>query len=257
MIELIFFIGVAHLIIKWLAQDKRCNLVAYFFLYTGALLITDQCALVTLHYFLYWMLPCFGTLFVIFHQEQLQKNFITITHANQKKILSNNNVDLVTTMLQIGLYNSVRKRKTFFIVEGNQDLGLFLHAAVPLNITIQKELVESVCDNSSLYNEQSAIWLDYTGIIRGINSSLMQTMHYNDEEITNHILDTMCRKTGCFIVLCDINGLWTFKNGDLIHEALSTVHIKRLCKQKIELLIQQRSFVYASSQTIDTQTTLS
>jgi hypothetical protein len=225
--------------------------------YLVALLLTEQCALVTLHYFLYWMLPCFGTLFVIFHQEQLQKNFITMVHANQKKILSDNNADLITMILQIGLHNSMSQRNTIFIIEGNQDLGLLMHAKVPLNITIQKELIESVCD-TPLYDEQSAIWLQYTGIMKGINSKLILTMHSNNEKKeSDNALDSLCRKTDCFVLLCHANGLWTFKNNDHIHEALSTAHIQKLCKQKIELLIQQRSFVYASSQTIDTQTTLS
>jgi hypothetical protein len=151
----------------------------------------------------------------------------------------------------------VHKKDTFFIIEGNQDLSLLLHAAVPLNISIQKELVTSICD-SSLYDEHSAIWLHYTGIIKGMNSKFIQTMHMqNKEKIQSHSLDNLCKKTDCFIVMCHVNGLWTFKNNDYIHEALSTTHIQKLCKQKIELLIQQRSFPYVCSQATDNQKTVS
>src|SRR4051812_10709308 len=115
MIEIAFFIVVSHLVIRWLAQDKRCNMVGYFMLYVVALAITEHTGLVIIHYFLYWMLPCFGVLFILFHQEQLQKNFVSITHANLQVPLKNDRADFITTMLQIGLYNTMHQKNTFFI----------------------------------------------------------------------------------------------------------------------------------------------
>jgi hypothetical protein len=79
----------------------------------------------------------------------------------------------------------------------------------------------------------------------------------NEDKVINSALDNLCKKTDCFILLCHANGLWTFKNNDQIHELLSTAHIQKLCRKKIELLIQQRSFVYVPAQTTDNQTTVS
>lgn len=257
MTEIVFFIVVSHLIISWLAQDKRHNMVGYFVLYVIALVVTEQCALVTMHHFLYWMLPCFSMLFILFHQEQLQKNFVSITHANLQAPLKNDRADFITTMLQIGLYNTMHQKNTFFIIEGNQDLTLLIQSAVPLNIPIQKELIESIC-NSSLYDEHAALWMQYTGIIKGINSTIIQTMHLkNETELQDHAVDMLCKKTDCFVISCNANGLWTFKNNHHTHKALNTNQIQKLCNQKIELLTQQRSIMYVNHKTADRQTTVS
>lgn len=244
-IELLFFVSIAYAIITLLAKDKRCNMVGYFALYLIALTLTHECSLFTIHHFLYWMSPCFAVLFIIFQQEQLQKNFVTITHTNTDRTLKHTS-NFITTSLQIGLHNSLNNKKSFFIIEGNEDLSILMDTEVPLHIPLHKQVIECICD-SILYNDNLSIWTHYTGIIKGINSQLIQhnTMHY----------DILLKKTDCFIISCNEQGAWTFKNGTEMYEHLNTAQIQKLCNKKIELLFQQRSFLHVSGNTQNRQTT--
>jgi hypothetical protein len=86
----------------------------------------------------------------------------------------------------------------------------------------------------------------------------METIHFKDQkEIVHTAFDTLCKKTDCFIVFCNANGVWTFKNDHQVHEYLSTTHVKQLCIKKIELLSHQRSYMYVTHETSDSQTTVS
>ncbi|RTL05912.1 hypothetical protein EKK58_06800 [Candidatus Dependentiae bacterium] len=245
LIEIIFFVCIAFAIITLLAKDKRCNMVGYFVLYLFALIITHECALLSIHYFLYWMSPCFAFLFMLFQQEQLQKNFVTITHTSHDIALQPT-ADFITILLQIGLHNSLNNKKSFFIIEGNQDLSLLIDTHVPLQIPLQKKVIECICD-SALYNQDLAIWIQYTGIIKGINSQLIQnnTMQY----------DRLLNKTDCFIIYCNEKSAWTFKHRNIMYEQLNTAQIQKLCKQKMESLVQQRSFLHVPRNTQNSQTT--
>lgn len=235
-IEIIFFVYIAYAIITLLGKDKRCNMVGYFVLYLVILVLTHECAFLTIHYFLYWMSPCFALLFMFFQQDQLQKNFVTITHTPSDTELQPT-ANLITTLLQIGLHNSLNNKKSFFIIEGNEDLSLLLSSSIPLNIVLQKKLIEMLCD-SSLYDEQLALWIKYTGIIRGINTDLIQNTNRES-------FDMLPKKTDCLILYCNKNSMWSIKQENNLYEELNTIQAHKIAIKTIDSLFQKKGIRHA------------
>lgn len=236
-IELCFFIYCAHVTLKWLSKDKKCNLVGAFIMYIFMLLITEQCSLHAVNHFLYWMFPLLSTLFVLFHQDQLQKNFVAITHIlNDTHENEQAGTHIISTILQIGLYNSMRQKSTYFIIEGNQDLSLLLSSSIPLNIVLQKKLVEVLCD-SSLYDERLGLWITYTGIIKGINTELVQNTN-------SQYFDILPKKTDCLILYCNKNSIWGLKHENNMYEELNTTQVQKIAIQKIDLLFQKKRILH-------------
>jgi hypothetical protein len=198
---------------------------------------------------LWWGLPTASMLFILLHQEQLQKNFITMTH---KKSMPTIQHDITAALLQIGLHNSLRKKSSFFIIEGNQNLDSLMHTSLPMHIPVQTELINALC-SSSVYQEHTALWFHFDGTIKGINTyipHLYKNQQPHTMQTQQETAAILSAKTDCFMLFCCPEGQWTFIHDKTNYTQLTTAYIQQLCKKKIALLTQERSVMNGASKNV-------
>ncbi len=163
-VEVLFFIILMYKIISFLQRDTQGNLVGYCYGYMISLLVTYYCSLTALYTLLLFCLPVIAVLFIVFHQQQLQKNFVSLQRVGQELALNNN--DWHDTVIRACLY-AMNKNKMMICAFERSD-SICLQSPVFLNGFISLELFTLIID-SPLYDQTKFVWLNQ-GTLRAFNA---------------------------------------------------------------------------------------
>ncbi len=171
-LEILFFSGVIYYICLWLQKDKQKKLLLYFYSYAALLVSCHYLQLTTINHVLLIATPIIAFLFIIVHQQSLQKNIVAL--HNITPALSDNN-----SWLEIFIQSclvAINKKKTMtFVIEHKDNLSDFLSTKSPFQANIQYDLL-NILIGSSLYDQEKMIWLTTEGKLVGPNSLWTQNI---------------------------------------------------------------------------------
>jgi hypothetical protein len=165
-LEIFFFVVVHAFWLHWLNTDKQKNLSLLFCLYS---LFTGACyyaQLTTISTLLLNVTPLVVVIFIMLHQEQLQRHFITLTRTSPPPPASH----WLSECLSFALSALHRQQEIIFIIEKSDNLSLLLTAPCLINASVTKEVLEFMTSHHT--SPATHIWLTSKGTIIGINTTL-------------------------------------------------------------------------------------
>ncbi len=165
-IEVLFFAGAIYYIQLWLKKDSQRNLLLGFYIYCALFCASYYADLPVLRFILFIFAPAIAMLFIILHQETLQKNFITLSNpATPLKDQSTWIDELIKCTL-----TALNKHKDIILVlERNDPLKNLIHAPYFIYAELKKDVFEILLEKQAAGNDYM-IWINQQGKIVSINS---------------------------------------------------------------------------------------
>jgi hypothetical protein len=150
----------------WLKTDSQKKLLPIFYSLSALFIFSDYFQLFTLSNFLFTFSPVFILLFIVLHQNTIQKNFIStknITPAHLQKL------NWVSELVKTLLTATDSKKEIYCLIECNDSLYNFIKPGIFMNTKIQRDILE-VLINSKQFNTDKFIWINRDGSIKAINT---------------------------------------------------------------------------------------
>jgi hypothetical protein len=172
-IEIIFFTSIIYVFCLWLKKDKSHNLLFYFFGYCIIFCFSALLNLSTIVTFLIYSAPIALIIFIIFHQELLQRNFITLTHM---PITSLETFDWPEHLIRASLHAINNNKQLICVIENQADLKPFLYTPIPCNTVLLQNLITILIDSTG-FDQKKILWCNTQGKLVGINGEWQITAH--------------------------------------------------------------------------------
>jgi len=169
-VEIIFLSSTVYYFSLWLKKDKRHNLLLYFYCYCLLMIATYLLHLPTLNLFLLYTSPIALLLFIIFHQEQLQKNFITL--VNTTKSHPKNTSEWLENLIRASLHGINSNKSLIVAIEQCSDVSPFVEPACSLAGDLSFDSLLLVID-SPHFDQNKILWCSYQGQLKGVNCALL------------------------------------------------------------------------------------
>lgn len=151
----------------WLKADRQKNLLFSFYGYCAVTFGCYYAGLPTLTLFLFITAPLAIMLFILFHQDLLQKNFIALASINAAP--AEHESDWLETVIRACLV-AINNNKTIYgVIEHRDSLSSMLTTNIPLYTDVQKNVLTMALESSS-YDQEKMLWLTAQGKLLGINS---------------------------------------------------------------------------------------
>lgn len=167
-IEVLFFSSIVYVFSLWLKTDKRAHLLLYFYAYYLVFACAFFLDLTTISLFLLYSSPIALLLFILFHQEILQRNFVTLTKC--PSIQTYQTEQWLENLIRICLHHMNNNSCLYVVIENQSDLKPFITSNHLLNSPISLELLCLVTE-SPHFDTKKIMWCNSMGTLIGINSS--------------------------------------------------------------------------------------
>ena len=158
----------------WLKKDTQKQLLFSFYGYCTIIFAAHYFGLQTLSFFLLATTPIVGLLFIMFHQESLQKNFIALATINAAP--AEQDADWLSTLMRACLVTINNNKAVLCVIEQNNSLATMLTSHMPLHTDIQKNVLSMILE-SQLYEQEKMMWITSRGTLRGINTQWNVSPH--------------------------------------------------------------------------------
>lgn len=166
-IEIIFFASLCYYFTLWLSKDRQKNLVGYFYGYCILATGAYYGGLSTVALFLFTGFPVALVLFIILHQEILQRNFIALHTISAKTTLANpkqwHEILVRSCLVLLHKHQSI-----ICVIEQKQSLENFIETLFVFNTPLQHGLLEMLVQSSK---KDSFVWLNHKGTLKSIEST--------------------------------------------------------------------------------------
>lgn len=216
--EIVFFATIFYYFSLWLSKDKQHNLVWFFYGYLILFCGSYAGELHILSSFLFFFSPAIVTLFIVVHQDTLQKNLVAYKPVLKLGPLL---ADWIKTVIQVMLITVNRAKEMHCIIEGNDSLEQFLETSFALHTPCNSDVFKLLTE-SQLYNQNSFIWINKNGIIKGINCTFKQNRKIDPSFLTTQEISSIYTSKTDALVLSITPGSGTFS---LIKEGSVTQQI--------------------------------
>jgi DNA integrity scanning protein DisA with diadenylate cyclase activity len=154
--------SIVYCFVRWLSHDTQKNIVAWFYGYCLLLFGSYYIGLPTIHVTCCIAMPIVITLFIIMHEQTLQKNFITLTSLSPQ---INPTLHWLEILIQ-GCLQALNKNKEIFcVIERKDSLDLFLSSPAIFNADVTQEIVEILTKNEPT----ATLWITQAGKIHTCN----------------------------------------------------------------------------------------
>ncbi len=170
-VEVTFFSYFAYRILRWLGQDQQKNLTLAFYGYIALTVVAFFAQLSGLAMVLFACAPAIAMVFILTHQQTLQKNFITLKTIAPKKAAA----DLwLEEIIQASL-RGVNKNKTVIcVIERTHGLSPFLTARCVFNAPVTRDLLNLLMDTTQAPGltsgeETLTLWVNQAGVLVAVN----------------------------------------------------------------------------------------
>jgi len=251
LIEIFFFTASLYYFSLWLKQDRTKNLLVPFYCFCLVTLLANTFNLQTISAFLLFYGPAILMLFVLMHQELLQRNFVNLHNIKPQKDLSSKN--WLETVVQTALRARTHNKTIRIIIEHTDSLTAVLTSPMFLETEIQEALL-SVFIDSNQYDQEKMIWITNAGKIIAINSAwrhqsaqewVADEIKDTNQWLTNTLLHTT--KTDAIALSCNpmINGFTIIAQGKVIEEVSAAQAIRIISHSlKIPTSIKKGDAIY-------------
>jgi len=166
-IEILFFSSLFYYLALWLRKDRQQNLLWYFYGYYAVTLIAYHANLPTVSLFLLVFSPAIIMLFIIVHQEILQRNFVALRRITPAHTTTHNWLEALIQTCLIVINNN---KSITCIIERNDNMHTFLHVPFIIHAPLHTALLEVLIDSDS-YDQHKMVWVDAHGNLEGINAT--------------------------------------------------------------------------------------
>lgn len=166
-IEVLFFSATIYYIQLWLRKDQQRNLILWFYVYCALFCGSYYADLPVLRFILFVFAPAIAMLFIILHQETLQKNFITLSNP---AVPLKEQQDWVDELIMCALMALNRHKDIIIVLERNDPLKSLIHAPYFIYAELKKDVFEILLEKQMAGNDYM-IWISQQGKIVSINSS--------------------------------------------------------------------------------------
>lgn len=151
----------------WLKQDRQKNLLFSFYGYCAIVFGSYYAGLPTITSLLFITAPLTIMLFIVLHQDLLQKNFIALAAINAPPAEHEN--DWLETVIRACLV-AINNNKTIYgVIEHRDSLSSMLSTSVPLYTDVQKNVLTMALESAS-YDQEKMLWFTAQGKLLGINT---------------------------------------------------------------------------------------
>ncbi|MBA3954022.1 hypothetical protein H0X48_01765 [Candidatus Dependentiae bacterium] len=181
-LEITLFSTITYGFLVWLKKDVQKDLTYAFYSYYILLMGSYYCSLYTLTTVLLSAIPVVLTLFILVHQETLQKNFVVL-----KKMQKTPKEDIhwIDELMKI-LLNAVNNKKDIIgVIERCDSLQDILKAPYSFYADIKKDAFDILLEKHS-YTQEHLLWLNQEGKLIATNASWQ--LELNDEWISPDVL---------------------------------------------------------------------
>lgn len=177
-IEILFFSTMIYYFSIWLKKDRHKNLLPYFYGYCLLALSSYYAQLTTANYFLFLFAPVAIMLFMLFHQELLQRNFVAIKNITPAKQAQSDWPEALIRSFLVAINNN---KEIHCIIENQDSMQEFIHSPLVLNSNIQQGLIK-ILQESDIFDQNKMLWVDTSGHLVGINASWKETVFETIED---------------------------------------------------------------------------
>ena len=152
-----------------LRNDRQKNLLLYFYCYCTLLLSTWAFDLTVATTFLFITAPVALVLFIIYHQEALQKNFVMLRNSTPFKSAQISG-DWLETLIGNCLTALNNNKTIYCVIEHKDSLEQIVTCPLPLQTDVQKNLLALLLD-SQVFDSKKMIWVNSQGKLLGLNAA--------------------------------------------------------------------------------------
>lgn len=175
--EILFFTAIIYYFSLWLRKDRQKNLLGYFYSYIILILASHHAQLSTMNTVLLICAPIAFVLFIITHQEILQRNFVALrnivpAHRNDQT------GDWLEALMRSCLVAASNNKNLSCIIENYDSLEHFILTEQQLNIPIKKNVLDLIFE-SAVFDATRMVWTNAHGTILAINAELITTDNSN------------------------------------------------------------------------------
>lgn len=173
-IEILFFATSLYYTAVWLKKDRQQPLLGYVYGYLALALGSYFCGLFTMSSTLFALAPVAAMVFVLIHQNTLQRNYVTLRNLTPRKQTQHTNwVELLVRSCLVAMNN---EKSVTCVIEQRDSLHQFIWAPFVLNSFVQPGLLELLLQNPS-YDPTTFLWLNHTGKLHAVGGTWQQGDH--------------------------------------------------------------------------------
>lgn len=165
LIEIFFFSTVIYYLLLWLRKDTQKNLIGYFYAYCFIFFTAHYANLPVIRFALFITAPIVALIFIIMHQETLQKNFVTLTKRAPELLGESHWVD---ELIKCCLMALNRHREIILVIERNDQLKSLIHAPYFIYAELKKDVFDILLEKHIADNDYM-MWINQQGKLVAIN----------------------------------------------------------------------------------------
>jgi hypothetical protein len=164
---MLFLSALIYSVLLWLKKDTQRNLVMLFYLVFTGITVIHYLDLQIVKFSLLSGLPIICVLFILFHQETLQKQFITINKKNSEPEETDTWIDEIVKSCLIALN---KQREMILIIERADLLRNLINTPYFIYAELKKDIFEILLDKHSAAHDHM-IWINQQGKLVAINAT--------------------------------------------------------------------------------------
>jgi len=181
LLEVAFFGVLFYYTALWLKKDKQKNLLPYFYGYCACAFGTHYLGMTTVSYTLFLFAPVTAMIFILMHQDLLQRNVVALKNITPAKRVQ---IDWLETLIKTVLTTINNGKSVTCVIEHKDTLKDFLETPLQFNAQLEAGLLNILFASSS-FAEQQMVWVNTQGKLVGINATWKQLM--NEEHLEPNV----------------------------------------------------------------------
>lgn len=167
LIEILLFSVATYHILIWLRKDSERNLLGPLYIYCAFIFTAHYADLQVVRYVLFLSMPLVAVLFVILHQETLQKNFVKLTKSTASALETSHWVD---ELIKCCLTALNRHKEIILVIERNDHLKNLIHAPYFIYAELKRDVFDILLEKHAA-GDDFMIWINQQGKLVSINST--------------------------------------------------------------------------------------
>ncbi len=217
----------------WLKKDRDKNLLPIFYGYLLLLVGTHLLQLSTLSSLLFICSPVIATLFIVMHQQTLQRNLISLKNIILPQEKPSD--DWLSCIMRGTLSMLTHKKNMLILIEHTDALSPYLQIGNSLNVPLTDGLISLLLHR--LYDPHQMCWITSSGILRGIDATFKASWHPTSYQTKNDwVDDAIAYTTKTDAVMLFVDGehhLYSIALDGAITENLSMEQARQLITKQI------------------------
>ncbi len=169
-LEILFFAIAFFKVSQWLKQDLTKPLLQYFYKYIGLAACAYYFELTTVYYVLLHSAPAIASLFIVYHQKTLQKQFMLSQRTSITPAMAIGHKDWLETFIRTCMIMAHKKISITSIIERKDEISDFIHKSFTLDIPVNQDVLTLLLESPS-FDEEKLIWLNKNGNLVSVNAS--------------------------------------------------------------------------------------